>query len=74
MSDIKKIDCRNLDCPLPLIETRKAVMNGNPGDIVEITGTHESSKKEIPLALESMGKKLLDVEEENGTWTIRFEI
>ena len=74
MSDIKKIDCRNLDCPLPLIETRKAVVSGKPGDIVEITGTHESSKKEIPMALESMGKKLLGVEEENGTWTIRFEI
>ena len=66
MSDVKRIDCRNQDCPIPLIETRKAVMNGQKGDIIEIIGTHESSKKEIPMALESMHCTVLDIKEENN--------
>jgi tRNA 2-thiouridine synthesizing protein A len=51
---MRHIDCINQPCPLPLMETRKAVMKGHKGDVVKITGTHENSKFEIPMALESM--------------------
>lgn len=74
MKDIKKINCENLDCPMPLIETRKAILAGEKGDRVEIVGTHESSKKEIPLALESMNCHLISIEQEDNVWKILFEI
>ena len=59
-------------CPVPLVETRKALRRAAPGDIVEVTGTHPASKKEIPMAVEALGLELLDVAEKDGQWTIRI--
>ncbi len=72
MSEIK-VDCINETCPVPLVETRKALRNASPGDIVEVVGTHPSSKKEIPMAARAMGLKVIGVEEEDGVWKIRIK-
>ena len=53
------------------MEFRKAVKQAAPGDIIEITGTHPESKKEIPMAVKALKLELLGVEEEGGKWTIR---
>jgi len=72
LTDIK-VDCVGETCPIPLVETRKALRKAREGDIVEVTGTHPSSKKEIPLAVKAMGLELLEVKEEsNGVWKIRI--
>ncbi len=72
MSEIK-VDCINKTCPVPLVETRKAIRNASKGDIVEIFGNHPSSKDEIPMAVKAMGLKLLSVEEKDGVWRIRIQ-
>ncbi len=72
MAEIK-VDCIGETCPVPLVETRKALRKAQPGDIIEVTGTHPSSRKEIPLAVKAMGLELLS--EEDGpdkTWKIRI--
>ena len=71
MAEIK-IDCRGETCPVPLVETRKALRNAAPGDIVEVIGTHPTSKKEIPMAVDALGLELLGTEESDGVWTIRI--
>ena len=71
MAEIK-VDCSGETCPVPLVETRKALRKAQPGDIVEVTGTHPASKKEIPMAVEALGLELLDVTEEGGVWRIRI--
>lgn len=71
MAEIK-VDCRNETCPVPLVETRKALRKASKGDVVEVTGTHQSSKKEIPMAVKSMGLELLGVEEADGVWSIKI--
>jgi tRNA 2-thiouridine synthesizing protein A len=67
-----KVDCKNETCPVPLVETRKALRKASKGDVIEVTGTHQSSKKEIPMAVESMGLELLGVREEGGVWSIKI--
>ncbi|MEJ2355644.1 MAG: sulfurtransferase TusA family protein [candidate division WOR-3 bacterium] len=71
MAEIK-IDCINETCPVPLVETRKALRKASKGDVIEVRGTHQSSKKEIPMAVKSMGLELLGVEEEGDVWSIRI--
>jgi tRNA 2-thiouridine synthesizing protein A len=71
MSDIK-IDCTGETCPVPLVETRKALRKAKEGDVVEVTGTHPSSKKEIPMAVKALGLELIDVQEKDGVWKIRI--
>ena len=73
MAEIK-VDCIGETCPVPLVETRKALRQAKEGDIVEVTGTHPSSKKEIPLAVKALGLELLEVkDEEDGAWKIRIK-
>jgi tRNA 2-thiouridine synthesizing protein A len=67
-----KVDCSGKNCPVPLIEMRKALRKVAKGDVVEITGDHPASKKEIPMAVESLGQELLQVSESAGRWTIRI--
>ena len=72
MTEIK-VDCTGETCPVPLVETRKALRKAADGDIVEVIGTHPASKKEIPMAVKALGLKLLDVEESGNTWKIRIQ-
>lgn len=67
-----KVDCSGKNCPVPLIEMRKAIKKAAKGDVVEITGDHPASKKEIPMAVESLGQELVEVKEDGKKWTIRI--
>jgi tRNA 2-thiouridine synthesizing protein A len=71
MAEIK-VDCVNETCPVPLVETRKTLRRASKGDVIEVRGTHQSSKKEIPMAIESMGLEFLGMEEKDGVWSIRI--
>ena len=67
------VDCRGETCPVPLVETRKALRRAVPGDMIEVIGTHPASKKEIPMAVEALELKLLSVEGTDTDWTIRIQ-
>jgi tRNA 2-thiouridine synthesizing protein A len=60
-------------CPVPLVEARKALRKASPGDIIEITGTHPASKKEIPMAVEALGLELVEIEEKGDSWKIKIK-
>ncbi|MBA7622297.1 Sulfur carrier protein TusA [subsurface metagenome] len=66
----KVVDVTGEICPIPLIETRKVLNTSKSGEIIEIIGTHNESKKEIPMAVESSGNRLLKQFEEEGIWHI----
>ena len=67
-----KVDCTGKTCPVPLVETRKALRKAKEGDIVEVLGTHPASKKEIPMAVKALGLELMDLQEQDGVWKIRI--
>lgn len=71
MAEIK-VDCTGEICPVPLVETRKALRKAKKGDIVEVVGTHPSSKKEIPMAAKALGLEVIDISEKGGVWKIRI--
>ncbi|MFO7792552.1 MAG: sulfurtransferase TusA family protein [Candidatus Saliniplasma sp.] len=70
----KKVDVKGETCPVPLVETRKAVRKAKPGDVLIIEGNHPPSKKEIPMAVESLGLELLGIEEDGKNWIIKIKI
>ena len=71
MAEIK-VDVRGQTCPIPLVETRKALRKASPGDIVEVVGNHPPSKKEIPMAVKALGLELMEVQQEGEIWKIRI--
>lgn len=73
MTDIK-VDVQGETCPVPLVETRKALRRASPGDVVEVIGTHPASKKEIPMAVKALGLKLIDINEDGDVWKITIGV
>ena len=67
------VDCRNETCPIPLVETRKALRKSAGGDIIEVRGTQPASLKEIPMAVEALGLSLLSCEGTDTDWVIRIQ-
>jgi tRNA 2-thiouridine synthesizing protein A len=67
------LDCRNQNCPVPLVQVRKALKKAAVGDVIEVVGTHSASKKEIPMAVEAQGQELLEVKEQGQEWIIRIK-
>ena len=72
MAEIK-VNCMGETCPVPLVETRKALRKAKEGDVVEVIGTHPSSKKEIPMAIKALGLEIIDTQEKDGVWKIRIQ-
>ena len=68
-----KIDVSGETCPVPLVETRKALRKAADGDIVEITGTHPASKEEIPMAANALGVEIISVDQPGEQWIIKLK-
>jgi len=67
------VDVRDETCPVPLVETRKALRKAHPGDVIKVLGTHPASRKEIPMAVEALRLQLLSVEGPANDWVIRIQ-
>lgn len=66
-----QVDVTGETCPIPLVEMRKAVMKASAGKIIEVIGTHAASKKEIPMAVDSLGLTLMEVSDDTqGAWHV----
>lgn len=72
MSEEIKVNCLGENCPVPLVETRKAIRKAEKGDVLVVTGDHSASKKEIPMAVEAMDLELISVEDKDGHWEIKI--
>jgi TusA-related sulfurtransferase len=66
------VDVRGETCPVPLVETRKAVRKAVKGDLIEIIGNNHASKKEIPMAAEALSLEVDSIEENEDFWTIKI--
>lgn len=64
------VDVRGETCPVPLVETRKALRKATAGDLIEIIGTNPSSRKEIPMAAEALSVKIVSDEQTGNEWKI----
>jgi tRNA 2-thiouridine synthesizing protein A len=73
MADVK-IDCLGMQCPQPLVETRKALRKMNKGKVLEVVGDHAVSFKEIPMVVKETGDKVLSAKETGGgKWKIEIK-
>jgi len=68
-----KISTLGLNCPKPLIETRKALNKMKHGQILIVEGDHQVSLKEIPKAIEDSGDEVLSVDNNGDKWIIRIK-
>ena len=67
-----KLDCKGLNCPMPIVKTKKALDAMQNGQALLVEVTDKGAKADIPALLSNTGDELLGVEE-NGN-VIRFLI
>ena len=73
MTEEVKISTAGMNCPKPLIETRKAMRKLAAGDVLVVEGDHAVSKDEIQQAVKDTGDEVLSVDEAGSKWTITIK-
>lgn len=67
-----KISTIGMNCPKPLIETRKALRKMSKGQILIVEGDHPMSFQEIPQAVKDTGDKVLSTDKTESSWEIKI--
>lgn len=58
------LDAKGLACPMPIVKTKKAMTNIEPGQVLEVQATDKGSKTDIRAWAESTGHQYLGTLEE----------
>ncbi|RMG01954.1 MAG: sulfurtransferase TusA family protein [Nitrospirae bacterium] len=72
MSEIKPdqtLDTKGMNCPMPVLKTKKALDTIEPGQILEVLTTDPGSKSDIPALLDRLGHELVETKEDGGVIT-----
>lgn len=72
MTDIKPDkteDFKGLNCPMPVLKTKKAIDSLSSGQTLEVLITDAGSKSDIPAMLKRTGNELLEMKEDDGVFT-----
>ena len=66
------VDAKGLECPMPLLKAKKAIDALESGQVLEILGTDEGSKVDLPGWCKRVGHTYLGVNEQGNIF--RFYI
>jgi len=66
MTTTANLDARNLNCPLPILRTKKPLKDLSTGDTLEILATDPGSVKDLQAFCAQTGNKLLSSDEKAG--------
>ncbi len=64
----KELDARGLNCPLPIIKTKKALNDLSSGQVLRVTSTDSGSVKDMEAFAKQTGNELLQSGEEGGSF------
>ena len=67
------LDTKGMNCPLPILKTKKAIKGLNAGETLEVLSTDPGSVKDMEAFCKSTGNKLLSSEDEGGLYTYEIE-
>jgi tRNA 2-thiouridine synthesizing protein A len=63
------LDCKGLNCPLPVLKTKKAIDGMSIGQILEMIATDPGAKADMQAWTKRTGHELVDTKEESGVLT-----
>jgi len=61
----RDLDVKGLNCPLPILRTKKALADMESGQILRVQATDPGSLKDFPAFAKQTGNELLEHSEEN---------
>ncbi len=69
MNADKELDARGLNCPLPILRSKKALAEIGSGQILKIISTDPGSVKDFQAFAKQTGNELLSSTEAGGEYT-----
>ena len=66
------LDARGLNCPLPILKTRKAITGMRSGEVLRITATDPGSVGDLDSFCTQTGHQMLSSEEADGTFVFHI--
>ena len=65
----KELDARGLNCPLPILRTKKALADLQPGQVLKVIATDPGAVKDFQAFSRQTGHELLSHAEERKEFT-----
>ncbi|MBA5249507.1 MAG: sulfurtransferase TusA family protein [Gammaproteobacteria bacterium] len=67
------LDASGLNCPLPILKTKKALSKMDSGKILDVISTDAGSVKDIEAFCNQTGNKLISTVEDGGKYVFTIE-
>ena len=64
----KELDARGLNCPLPILKTKKSLNELTSGQVLKVVATDPGSIKDMQAFATQTGNPLLSTTDENKTY------
>ena len=64
----RELDARGLNCPLPILRTKKALNELQSGNVLKVLATDPASVKDFQAFAKQTGHALLEHSEANGVF------
>jgi tRNA 2-thiouridine synthesizing protein A len=65
----KELDARGLNCPLPILRTKKALAEMAAGNVLKVIATDPGSVKDMTAFAKQTGNELISSAEAGGEYT-----
>lgn len=62
----KELDARGLNCPLPILRTKKSLAEITSGEVLRVKSTDPGSVKDMQAFAKQTGNELLGTQENSG--------
>ncbi|TXT25240.1 MAG: hypothetical protein FD134_1156 [Gallionellaceae bacterium] len=69
----KELDARGLNCPLPILKTKKSLADMTPGQVLKVVSTDPGSIKDMQAFANQTGNALVSSTEEKGEYVFLMQ-
>lgn len=73
MSFDKELDTRGMNCPLPILKTKKALADMASGQVLKVVSTDAGSVKDMAAFANQTGNTLVSSAEEKGEYVFMMK-
>lgn len=67
------LDVKGLNCPLPILRTKKAIKDIPIDSVLEVVATDPGSVKDMEAFCKQTGNELLETKDSGGTYTFKIK-
>jgi tRNA 2-thiouridine synthesizing protein A len=68
-----QLDCKGLACPMPIVNTARAMKTLRPGELIEVLATDRGALKDFAAWAKATGNRLVEQTEENAVFHFVLE-